>query len=133
MLSWFELSDVVLEVEAQLNRRSWSYVEPCREENLDLRKRAKHLKPCKDALWKRWTREYLTALRERHRRGKERKLKPLNIGDVVIIHSEEKNRAASGPLGLQSSCMKDETELYERSSYVPVNPSWQGQFSTCIQ
>ena len=76
MLSWVELSEVVLEVETQLNRRPLSYVEddvqlpvltpasfpfkranrlpelePWREENRDLRKRAKHLKLCKDALW----------------------------------------------------------------------------------
>ena len=87
MLSWVELSVVVLEVETQLNRRPLSYVEddvqlpvltsasflfqranrlpelePCREENRDLRKRAIHLKSCKDALWKRWTWEYLAAL-----------------------------------------------------------------------
>ena len=86
-LSRVELSEVVLEVETQLNRRPLSYVEddvqlpvltsasflfqranrlpelePWREENRDLRKRAKHLKSCKDALWKRWTREYLAAL-----------------------------------------------------------------------
>ncbi|XP_044170032.1 uncharacterized protein LOC122954068 [Acropora millepora] len=75
MLSWVELSEVVLEVETQLNRRPLSYVEddvqlpvlthasfrfqkanrlpelePWREESRDLRKRAKHLKSCKDAL-----------------------------------------------------------------------------------
>ncbi|XP_029183999.2 uncharacterized protein LOC114952116 [Acropora millepora] len=117
MLSWAELGEVVLEVETQLNRRPLSYVEddvqlrvltpasflfqranrlpelePWREENRDLRKRAKHLKSCKDAIWKRWTREYLAALREQHGRGKEGKLKSLKMGDVVIIHSEEKNR-----------------------------------------
>ena len=72
MLSWVELSEVVLEVETQLNRRPLSYVEddvqlpvltsasilfqranrlpelePWRRENRDLRKRAKHLKSCK--------------------------------------------------------------------------------------
>ncbi|XP_044169674.1 uncharacterized protein LOC122953767 [Acropora millepora] len=87
MLSWDELSEVVLEVETQLNRRPLSYVEddvqlpvltpasflfhranglpelePWREEKRDLRKRAKHLKSWKDALWKRWTREYLAVL-----------------------------------------------------------------------
>ena len=124
MLSWVELSEVVLEVETQLNRRPLSYVEDdvqlpvltpasflfqranrlpelelWRKENRDLRKRAKHLKSCKDALWKRWTRDYLAALRERHGRGKEGKLKSLKIGDVVIIHSEEKNRG-KWPLGI---------------------------------
>ena len=87
MLSRVELSEVVLEVETQLNRRPLSWVEddvqlpvltpasflfqranrlpelePWREENRDPRKRAKHLKSCKDALRKRWTREYLAAL-----------------------------------------------------------------------
>ena len=124
MLSWAELGEVVLEVETQLNRCPLSYVEddvqlpvltpasflfqranclpelePWREENRDLRKRAKHLKSCKDAIWKRWTREYLAALRERHGRGKEGKLKSLKMGDVVIIHSEEKNRG-KWPLGI---------------------------------
>ncbi|XP_044174273.1 uncharacterized protein LOC122957892 [Acropora millepora] len=124
MLSWVELSEIVLEVETQLNGRPLSCVEddvqlpvltsasflfqranrlpklePWREENRDLRKRAKHLKSCKDALWKRWTREYLAALRERHGRGKEGKLKSLKIGDVVNIHSEEKNRG-KWPLGI---------------------------------
>ena len=86
MLSWTELYEVVLQVETQLNRRPLSYVkedvqlplltpasflfqksnrlperEPWREENVDLRKRAKYLKTCKDALWKRWSREYLVA------------------------------------------------------------------------
>lgn len=41
----------------------------------------------------------LPALRERHGRGKEGKLKSLKIGDVVIIHSEEKNRG-KWPLGI---------------------------------
>lgn len=91
MLSWTELCEVVFEVETQLNRSPLSYVEedvqlpllspasfifkksnrlskrvPWREENVDLRKRAKYLKTCKDALWKQWSREYPVALRERH-------------------------------------------------------------------
>ena len=47
--------------------------QPRREDNMDLRNRAKYLRSCKDALWnsiqylvKRWSREYLSALRERH-------------------------------------------------------------------
>ena len=117
MLTWPELCEVVLEVETQLNRRPLSYVEDdvqfpmltpasflfqrtnrlpeqehWREENVDLRKRAKYLKSCKDALWKRWTREYLAALRERHRCNGEGKPTSLNEGDVVLIRSEERNR-----------------------------------------
>ena len=97
---------MVLEVETQLNRRPLSYVEDdvqfpmltpasflfqrtnrlpeqehWREENVDLRKRAMYLKSCKDALWKRWTREYLAALWERHRCNGEGKPTSLNEGD----------------------------------------------------
>lgn len=118
MLSWPELSKVILDVETQLNRRPLCYVEddvqlplltpssilfqrsirlperePSREEDYDLRKREKYLRTCKDALWRRWTREYLTALRERHNLDGRSKTSPLKIGDVVIIRSEEKKRA----------------------------------------
>lgn len=124
MLSWSELCDVVLEVETQLNRRPLSYVEddvqlplitqasflfsksnllpeqePWREADVDLRKRAKHIRACKDALWKRWTREYLTALRERHNLKLKGQTTSLKVGDVVIIRSEDKNRG-KWPLGI---------------------------------
>ena len=32
----------------------------------DLRKRAKFLLKCKEAMWKRWTSEYVRSLREQH-------------------------------------------------------------------
>ena len=124
LLSWSELNEVVLDVETQLNRRPLSYVEddvqlplltpasflfqrsirlperePWREEDYHLRRREKYLRSCKDALWKRWTREYLTALREPHNLNSRGKSRPLEIGDVVIIRSEEKNRG-KWPLGI---------------------------------
>ena len=105
----------MLDVETQLNRRALSYVEddvqlllltpssflfprsirlpkqePLREDTADLRKRAKYMRSYKGAVWRRWSREYLVALRERHNcNGKASSLKP---GDVVLICSEEKNR-----------------------------------------
>ena len=90
VLTWEELSEVILDVETKINRRPLSYVdddvelpiltpstlfqrsselpqqETWRIRDRDLRKRAKCLKTCKDSLWRRWHREYLTALRERH-------------------------------------------------------------------
>ena len=117
LLTWTELSEVVLEVETQLNRRPLSYVEEdvqlplltpasflfqrsirlpeqetWREENVDLRRRAKYLKSCKDALWKRWSREYLSALRERHNCKVGGKTCTLKVGDVVIVRGDESNR-----------------------------------------
>ena len=72
-------------------------------EDGDLRKRVKFLKRCKDAMWKRWTREYLRGLRERHNLQGGKPL-TLAVGDVVIIKSDERNRG-KWPLGIV-------TELY---------------------
>ena len=107
----------VLNVEVELNNRPLDYVEddtqfpiltpasllfqrsnritelePWRE-LVDLRNRAKYLRSCKDALWKRWSSEYLTALRERHRCDRDDKSSNLGVGEVVIVHSDERNRA----------------------------------------
>lgn len=115
-LSWADLCHVVLNVETQLNHCLLSYVEydvqlplltpssflfqrsirlpewqPWRED-YDLRKWGKYLRACKDAVWKHWTREYLTALREQHNLNSWGKSRPLKIGDVAVICSEGKNR-----------------------------------------
>ena len=115
-LSWAELSEVIFDVEIQINRRPLSYVEddvemptltplpslpqrsclpsqqPWQEENQELRKQAKHLKSCKDALWQRWLKEYMNALRERHNLSHGKKRFEVHVGDVVLIKSDEKNR-----------------------------------------
>ena len=66
--------------------------EPHRLDNKDLRKRARHLKRCKEAVWKRWTGEYVKGLRERHRLKNPGKPHHPEIGEVVLIKSEDKNR-----------------------------------------
>ena len=116
-LSWTELEDVILDVEVTLNNRPLSYVEgdvqlplltpntlqfgrpnilpeqPEHQiENPDLRKRAKYIRRCKDVLWKRWSSEYVKALRERHNMKHHGKVINIKIGDVVIVKGEEKNR-----------------------------------------
>ncbi|XP_068687756.1 uncharacterized protein [Montipora foliosa] len=103
-LTWDELSDVLLDVEVQINRRPLSYVdddvqlpiltpsaflfqrsnslpeqEPWREENVDLRRRGKYLRS-------------LTALRERHNLNHKRKNFEVAVGDIVLIKAEDKNR-----------------------------------------
>ena len=89
-LSWNELEEILLDIEIVLNNRPLSYVESdiqmpiltpndlmmvrpnlipesaADEEDNDLRKRMKYLQRCKDGWWKRWSSEYLKALRERH-------------------------------------------------------------------
>ena len=56
-----------------------------------MRKRARYLKRCKDALWLRWTGEYLRALRERHVMKNNKSEVKLKAGDVVLIKGEERN------------------------------------------
>ena len=81
-LIWDELCDVILDVKIQINRRPLSYMEDDLElltltpntflfqRTSDLpeirAKRAKYLITCKNGLWRRWKREYLTALRGHH-------------------------------------------------------------------
>ena len=52
---------------------------------------ARHLKRCKDALWIRWKKEYLRALREKHDAGKGSRCE-ITIGDIVLIKDDNKNR-----------------------------------------
>ena len=83
-MRWHELEGVILDVEITLNNRPLGYVEDNVQmpvltpsamlygqhnqlaeeeaeaiEDVNLRKRAKYLKRCKDVLWSRWTAEYL--------------------------------------------------------------------------
>ena len=116
-MSWKELQDVVLDVEVALNNRPLSYLEddvqfpvltflfeqpnllpelePYHLEDGDLRKRTKHLRRCKEAVWKRWTSEYLRGLRERHRLKHGGQPADIKVGEVMIIKSEQKNREKS--------------------------------------
>ena len=116
-LGWTELQDVLLDVEVTLNNRPLGYLEddievpvltpnsiqfvgsthlpelePHREDDRDLRERAKYPRRCKETMWNRWTKEYLRGLRERHNLKHSRKPCPLGVGDVVVIQSEERNR-----------------------------------------
>ena len=117
MLTWTELCEVVLDVEIALNNRPLCYVEddiqlpvltpnsllflrsnqlpelePHHLREFDLRRRAKYLRRCKQALWTRWTTEYLRGLRERHRMKHKGQTTPLAKGEVVVIKDEERNR-----------------------------------------
>ena len=50
------------------------------------------MKRCKDAAWRRWKREYVTALHERHNMQHKSKAVNINVGDVVMIKGESKKR-----------------------------------------
>ena len=57
-----------------------------------LRKRAKYVKRCKNALWERWWKEYLRGLRGRHNLKHKTRDQDLKQGDVVIIKGDDRNR-----------------------------------------
>ena len=116
-LKWDELQDVLLDYEIALDNHPLSYVEddvqlPILTQNVmmfgqpnllpeepvelitekDMKKRARYLNQCKDALWLRWTGEYLRALRERHVMKNNKSEVKLKAGDIVLIKGEERNR-----------------------------------------
>ena len=55
--------------------------------------RYKYLKNCRQRIWERWSNEYLKYLRERHNLAHKNKVIDLNVGDVVIIKGDGRNRA----------------------------------------
>ena len=61
-------------------------------ESPDLRKRAKYLKRCKDAMWRRWTDDYLRRLREQHRLKHQGNQSDIAVGDVMLVKDDERNR-----------------------------------------
>ena len=108
---------MILDVEIALNNRPLSYVEddiqlpvltpnsmmfeqsnvlPEKDiewiEGGNLRKRARYLRRCKDALWSRWSGEYVKGLRERHNLNYKTKQLSIKPGDVVLMTSDERNR-----------------------------------------
>ena len=116
-LTWNEFEDVILDVEIALNNRPLSYIEDdiqlpvltpnsmmfeqsnvLPEEDIEsiegsnLRKRARYLRRCKDALWSRWSGEYVKGLRETHNLNHKTKQLSIKPGDVVLITSDERNR-----------------------------------------
>ena len=61
-------------------------------ESENMKKQRKYVKRYKEVLLKRWKHEYLVTLGEKHNlKDKDITLK-INVGDVVMIKREEKNR-----------------------------------------
>ena len=118
LLTRAELEEVLIDVELCLNNRPLSYVEDDidfpvltpntmmfgqrynlpeedadNEPDRDLRKRARYLQRCKEHMWNRWTTEYLRGLRERHDLTHDEQSNNINVGDVMLIKGEQRNRA----------------------------------------
>ena len=112
-----DLKEVMLDTEATLNNRLLCYVEDDIQQpeltpnvmmlgsdnallqedigaiaDKGLKKGGGYLERCKETLWKRWSNEYVKALREGHNMRHQGKDAQISIGDVVLIKSDEKNR-----------------------------------------
>ena len=115
-LTFEELEENVLDVEVNMNNRPLCYMEddvsfltltpntfllqspnavpklPVHLNDADLRRRAKFLLKVKNALWNRWVREYLNALRERHQMHLNPGQRSPSVGDVLLVKGESVNR-----------------------------------------
>ena len=115
-LTYSELEEILLEVEINMNNRTLTYVEDDIQFNVltpnsmilgrDVRqiddtaidetenwtKRQRYVNRCKENAWKRWRNEYLVALREKHNLNHKNKTKRIEVGDIVMIKGESKNR-----------------------------------------
>ena len=65
---------------------------------------------CKEAVWRRWSTEYLRGLQERHNQNQGTRTMSLREGDVVIIKSDERNRA-KWPLGIVENLYKGRDDM----------------------
>jgi len=117
LLTRAELQDVLLDVEVALNNRPLSYVKddprlPVLTPNLslfgspnllpelehlnvefpDLRKRAKYLKRCKDAMWRQWTDDYLQGLSKQHCLKHLGNQSDITVDDMMLVKDDERNR-----------------------------------------
>ena len=93
-----------------LNTNILPELPPQQLDDKDLRKHAKFLLRMKDALWHRWTAEYLRALRERHRLKHGDKKCTLAVGDEVVIQSAERNRNC-WPLGIVEQLIQEKDHI----------------------
>ena len=62
------------------------------EDTPEIKRRQRYITKCKEAAWKRWKKEYFRSLRERHNMMHNTKDMKIEVGDVVLIKSEEKNK-----------------------------------------
>ena len=58
-----------------------------------LNARFKHLNRSLNSFWKRWRREYLLELREAHRHHRSSGTSELNVGDIVVVYSDDQPRS----------------------------------------
>lgn len=98
-------------------------LQPHHIETADLRKWAKHLLKCKEAVWSRWTNEYLRSLRERHRAQWGAGRDTPAFGDVVIIKTDTKTEG-SGRWESSRIWSLEMMESLEEQNCAQESPTW---------
>ena len=98
-------------------------------ESQDLRKQAKFLKKCKQAMWKRWSREYVRSLRERHVNGAGKQAAAPRKGSTVIIQNESKNRNV-WKLGIVTDPIKGKDGIVRRAKAKATNGNVESNSTT---
>ena len=116
LLNWSEFEETCLDLETTVNNRPLAYIEDDEqlpiltpnvmlfgipnyipendrnEEDVDLVKRARHLRKTKEKLWLRWSREYVKSLRERHNLNCKSQSSVPKVNEVVLIRGDQPNR-----------------------------------------
>ena len=57
-----------------------------------MRKRFNHIQKCKEVVWARWKKGHVITLREEHNIKTEDPMSLAKIGEIVIIHSDDRNK-----------------------------------------
>ena len=79
-------------------------------EDRDLCKRARFLSKCKEAMWRRWSQEYIRSLPERHKQQVGKQTCYPKIDDVVITQDDDKKRY-SWKLGVVCEVIKGKDDV----------------------
>ena len=86
------------------------------EDTPEIKRRQRYITKCKKAAWKRWKKEYLRSLRERHSMMHNTKEMKIEVGDVDLIKSEEKSKG-KWSIEIVEDCIRVKTMSYAVSSY----------------
>ena len=114
VITWSELEEIMLDIKIVMNNCPLCYLEddvqlpmltpnttfhtqptyvPEMEkhhiEDRSLRKRAKLLLQCKQAMWNRWTRKYVRGLRGQHRTTRLKSVQHPKFGDVIMKEDQK--------------------------------------------
>ncbi|MEL7308842.1 MAG: hypothetical protein AAGK05_13895 [Pseudomonadota bacterium] len=126
LLSYIEMYTILTDIECSINQRPLTYqgsdpkdfqaITPAHRalgrpltafadfsmDNLSIKARYKHMQMIQDHFWRRWSKEFLTALQTRQKWKEEKP--PIHVNDICLI-SDEKVRRNHWPLARVIDCI----------------------------